>query len=154
MARILIGMRVIPFFSMVDPVSRLLDRLDKVSGRNSKFIARCPAHDDRGPSLSIGEGDGGSVLVHCFAGCSAEAIMNAVGLELSDLYPPDATIDIRRQERRPRVDYKALCFHLRHEVYVLSIAATKMKDGEKFSDNDWTTLDRVIKSFERLANVG
>ena len=56
-------------------------------------------------------------------------------------------------ERRPRVDYKALCFNLRHEVYVLSIAAEKMKKGEQFSDDDWTTLDRVIQSFERLPNV-
>ena len=56
-------------------------------------------------------------------------------------------------ERRPRVDYKALCFNLRHEVYVLSIAAGKIKKGEQFSDDDWATLDRVIKSFERLPNV-
>ena len=139
---------------MVDPIAQLLDRLDRVQGKNGKFMARCPAHDDRGPSLSIGEGDKGSVLIHCFAGCSAEAVMNSVGLELSDLFPPDTLIDIRRGERRPSVDYKALCFHLRHEVYVLSIAAEKMQKGEKFTDDDRATLDRVIKSFERLANVG
>ena len=139
---------------MVDPIAQLLDRLDRVQGKNGKWMARCPAHDDRGPSLSIGEGDKGSVLIHCFAGCSAEAVMNSVGLELSDLFPPDTLIDMRRGERRPSVDYKALCFHLRHEVYVLSIAAGKMKKGEQFSDDDWSTLDRVIHSFERLANVG
>ena len=139
---------------MADPIAQLLDRLDRVQGNDGKWMARCPAHDDRGPSLSIGEGDKGSALVHCFAGCSAQAVMNAVGLELSDLFPPDTLIDLRRGERRPRVDYKALCFHLRHEVYVLSIAAGKIKKGEQFSDDDWTTLDRVIGSFERLANVG
>ena len=139
---------------MVDPVNQLLDRLDRVQGKNGKYMARCPAHDDRGPSLSIGEGDRGSVLIHCFAGCEPVAIMNAVGLELSDLFPPDTAIDLRRNDRRARVDYKALCFHLRHEVYVLSIAANKMKKGEKFTDDDWTTLDRVIESFERLAYVG
>ena len=79
--------------------------------------------------------------------------MDAVGLQLSDLFPPDTLIDQQRGERRPRVDYKALCFNLRHEVYVLSIEAEKMKKGEQFSDDDWTTLDRVIKSFERLPNV-
>ena len=139
---------------MVDPISQLLDRLDRVQGKNGKWMARCPSHDDRGPSLSIGEGDRGSVLIHCFAGCEPVAVMNAVGLELSDLFPPDTAIDLRRNDRRPRVEYKALCFHLRHEVYVLSIAANKMKNGEQFSDDDWSTLDRVIGSFERLANVG
>ena len=53
---------------MSDPVSQFLDRLEGVRGRDGKFMARCPAHDDRGPSLSIGEGDRGSVLIHCFAG--------------------------------------------------------------------------------------
>jgi hypothetical protein len=81
--------------------------------------------------------------------------MEAVGLTASDMFPDDpAYYEGRRQERRPRVDYKALCFHLRHEVYVLSIAAGEMKKGKQFSDDDWSTLDRVIKSFERLADVG
>ena len=137
---------------MSDPVSKLLDRLDGIRGRDGKWIAKCPAHDDRGPSLSVGVGDRGQVLVHCFTGCDVEAIVKAVGLEMSDLFVDN--IGERRYERRPRVDYKALCFHLRHEVYALSVAATKMKKGEQFNDDDWATLDRVIKSFERLANVG
>ena len=116
-------------------------------------MARCPAHDDRGPSLSISEGDQGSVLIHCFAGCSAEAIVNAVGLELRDLFPPDAVMDQGRSARRPRVDYKALLFLIKHEVTVLGIAAGKMKKGESFTDDDWTTLDRVTKNLERLHHV-
>jgi hypothetical protein len=47
------------------------------------WIARCPAHDDRKPSLSIGEGQGGTVLVHCHAGCDQRdviAALNASGL--------------------------------------------------------------------------
>src|SRR5687767_4749189 len=34
-----------------------------------KWQARCPYHDDSEPSLSIGEGDKGKVLVTCHAGC-------------------------------------------------------------------------------------
>ena len=33
------------------------------------FVARCPAHDDRNPSLSIAEGDDGKTLLNCHAGC-------------------------------------------------------------------------------------
>ena len=142
---------------MISPVDKFLALLDGVRGRDGKWMARCPAHDDRGPSLSIGENDDGAVLLHCFAGCDVQAVVNAVGWELNDLFPSDANdyeLPARRHERRARVNYKGLLFHLRHEVYVLSIAANKMKKGEKFTDDDWTTLDRVIGSFERLANVG
>jgi len=41
-------------------------------------MARCPAHDDRSPSLSLGEGQGGRLLLHCFAGCSFEAVRDAL----------------------------------------------------------------------------
>lgn len=40
--------------------------------------ARCPAHDDRNPSLSISEGQDGTPLVYCHAGCSQEAVISAL----------------------------------------------------------------------------
>jgi len=39
---------------------------------------RCPAHPDRTPSLSVADGDGGKVVVHCFAGCTQEAVISAL----------------------------------------------------------------------------
>lgn len=76
----------------MSPVSNLLSKLSGVrpSGnetRGKKWSARCPAHDDRRPSLSVSEGDDGRALVHCYAGCTAAAICAAVGLQLSDLMP-------------------------------------------------------------------
>ena len=40
--------------------------------------ARCPVHDDHRPSLSISDGLDGRVLVHCHAGCSQEAVWDAL----------------------------------------------------------------------------
>lgn len=51
-----------------------------------KWVARCPAHDDRSPSLSISEGHGGRILLKCFAGCSTEAVLEKLGLTWSDLF--------------------------------------------------------------------
>lgn len=52
-----------------------------------KWEALCPAHDDRSPSLSIGTGQAGDVLLKCFSqNCTPEAITGALGLELSDLF--------------------------------------------------------------------
>ena len=56
-----------------------------LGGRRSGvgWIARCPAHADRKPSLSIRQGEGGKPLLKCFAGCSYKAIINALGGPLS-----------------------------------------------------------------------
>ena len=39
------------------------------------WMARCPAHDDREPSLSICDADDGKVLVRCHAGCDQERVI-------------------------------------------------------------------------------
>jgi hypothetical protein len=67
----------------------LLDRLDGVRPKGpDSWMARCPAHDDRNPSLSVSVKDG-RVLVHCFAGCAPEAVLEAVGLTWKDLRESD-----------------------------------------------------------------
>lgn len=63
------------------------------------WAARCPAHDDRTPSLSIRSTDDGKVLVHCHAGCGQEQVVSALrsrGLWTSN-GPPN---------QRPSVQYK------------------------------------------------
>ena len=41
-------------------------------------MARCPAHDDREPSLSISAGKDGKVLVRCHAGCDQRDVIAAL----------------------------------------------------------------------------
>ena len=66
----------------------LLGRLDGVRKTgDGRWLARCPGHDDRGPSLSIRELGDGRVLIHDFAGCKTLEILSAVGLRLRDLFP-------------------------------------------------------------------
>jgi hypothetical protein len=52
---------------------------NRLLGRKSGagWIARCPAHDDQNPSLSLREADG-KVLVHCHAGCEQSAVIAAL----------------------------------------------------------------------------
>jgi putative DNA primase/helicase len=42
------------------------------------WIARCPAHDDRAPSLSIADARDGKVLVRCHAGCDQRDVIAAL----------------------------------------------------------------------------
>ena len=55
---------------------------------SSGWEARCPAHDDKTASLSVSQGEDGRTLIHCHAGCTAEAVVSAMGLRISDLFPP------------------------------------------------------------------
>ena len=42
------------------------------------WMARCPAHDDRNPSLAIADANSGKVLVHCHAGCDQRDVIAAL----------------------------------------------------------------------------
>jgi len=41
----------------------------------SHWMAPCPTHEDRDPSLSIRDADDGKVLVHCHAGCDQSVVI-------------------------------------------------------------------------------
>jgi len=97
------GLRVVLFVAIMvltagaapmpsEPVDRLLAALATASGhapsRNgSSWSARCPAHDDKSPSLSVSQSDDGRALVHCHAGCTAKDVATALGLRMADLMP-------------------------------------------------------------------
>lgn len=64
--------------------------------------AKCPAHDDSTASLKIDSGEGGKVLIKCFAGCTVVTIVEALGLAMADLFPPKKTRGGRGTSIPPR----------------------------------------------------
>lgn len=88
---------------MTSPVGRILERLERVKRSGSGWTARCPGHEDRQNSLAVSEGDDGRVLLKCFAGCGAEQVVAAVGLELRDLFPEGGGGVLRPSHRRAQV---------------------------------------------------
>jgi hypothetical protein len=75
-------------FPSSTPIDKILDRLPSKPRRSGRgWTTRCPAHEDRTPSLSITETTGGKVLIKCWAGCSTESVLVALGLRWSDLFP-------------------------------------------------------------------
>jgi hypothetical protein len=68
------------------PVDVVLSRLERVRRSGGGWEARCPAHEDRSPSLSVRVGDDGRVLVYCHAGCRTEDVVAAIGLSRRDLF--------------------------------------------------------------------
>lgn len=68
------------------PTERVLTLLDEVTETGNGWKARCPAHDDQNPSLSIAAAEDGRCLLHCFASCAVEDITQAMGLGVGDLF--------------------------------------------------------------------
>src|SRR5205814_5630079 len=71
-------------------VHELLSRLERVSKTHSGWMARCPAHEDSKPSLSVAAAEDGRVLLRCFAGCELAAIVGALQIEVRDLFTEPA----------------------------------------------------------------
>lgn len=123
----------------------LLSKLDKVkrTGKGTWF-ARCPAHGDKGPSLSIREKDDGRVLVHCFAECSPHEIVAAVGLEISDLFPPRQHHGKPERRPFPAVDVlRCIAF----EALIVITAARSIANGEALGSDDYK---RLLLAAERI----
>ena len=82
----------------------VLDRLEHVTGgNNGKWMALCPAHKDRSPSLAINETDD-RLLLHCFAGCEIKYVAAAVGLDMSDLFHQKLTSIRLTEGKRKRYE--------------------------------------------------
>lgn len=125
----------------------LLDKLDKVrQTATGKWIACCPAHDDKRPSLAVAEGEDGRVLVKCFAGCAVNDIVGAVGLSLDALFPPKVIDHRIKPLRRPFPAADTLeC--LGREAEIIWLAGAQMAQGATL---DAQTRDRLNIACERV----
>lgn len=69
-------------------VQKLLNNLQKVKRTgDGKWLACCPAHQDRTASLAITDNGDGRILINCFAGCDTYSILRSVGLDWADVMP-------------------------------------------------------------------
>ena len=82
-------------------IDLLLSRLEKVKRTGKQtWLACCPAHDDKFPSLSLREKDDGLILLHCFTGCDVGDILAALDLDIDALFP-NALNQCQSPDRRP-----------------------------------------------------
>lgn len=130
----------------------LLSKLEKVKRTGAgSWQARCPAHDDKGPSLTIRETDEGKVLVHCFAGCSVHDVVGAVGIDISDLFPPRQHHG--KRERRPFATADILrC--IAFEALVVAAAGAALLSGHPFSATDRERLMAAVSRIQSALTAG
>ena len=131
----------------------LLSQLDRVRKTGvGRWIARCPAHEDRGPSLSIRELTDQRVLIHCFAGCGAGDVLGAVGLDFNALFPAQTLGDHAHREQRPFTSADALrCISF--EALLAATAASTLARGGSLNEGDrarlWIAAGRIRTAMEK-----
>jgi hypothetical protein len=127
----------------------LLSKLEGVKRTgDGRWIAKCPSHRDRSPSLSIRELDDGRTLVHCFAGCGVEAVLGAIGLDFEDLFLPRQT-ERGKPERRPFLPSDVFDI-ARREIAVAAIVACDLHKKREVSESDY---QRLLTAAERLEGI-
>ena len=138
-------MSAVSLLSMLDGVKR--------TGQ-SKWLARCPSHDDRTASLAIRELDDGRVLVHCFAGCDVHEVIGSVGLRIEDLFPQsENSRHSTKGERRPfpAADVlRAIAF----ESTLVLIAAVDLLAGKSFNKTDRERLALAVSRIQAALTAG
>lgn len=134
-------------------IDAILSRLEKVrsTGRGT-WIACCPAHDDRSPSMTLRECDDGRILAHCFGGCDIGAIVDAVGLGWDEWFP-DKPQEFARPIRRP-FPVGDVLEALAGDSMLIAVTVANMAHGEKIAPEDYVALVSAagrIQEARRLA---
>lgn len=128
-------------------IEKILERLDGVKTVGQSHIAKCPAHDDKTPSLKLTELRDGRILLHCFAGCAPHEILTAIGLAMGDLFPDSGLGHYRgfqqiEETQTARQNDK----HKRDDI-ILALAQSQRDNGERLTPKD---LDTEKQAFLRI----
>ncbi len=140
----------------------VLSKLGKYTRAGDGFKARCPAHDDRDPSLSLKLGNDGKVIMKCHAGCDFRAIADALGMPISDFFADDSgsnghSTGTWTRETRPSLTLAELATHLALGQDVLTFygARDAIRYGSPCVEFDYRRRDGTLaRTHERIALTG
>ena len=123
----------------IDTLISRLDNVKEIGG--GKYLACCPAHDDRSPSLAITD-DEGRMLLHCFAECDPESVLDAIGLTFSDLYPEP--LGHHFKSKPPRISPREILASLDHESLVVALIGADFIKRQSLDDATWKRLAKAV----------
>ena len=135
--------------------NKLLGRLDRVRECGTgAWMACCPAHADKSPSLSIRQTGDGTLLVHCFAGCDTGAILKALGLELRDLFPRPLKDRVPPHQRGAHYHAcREALRELQRDALLVAIAASDVAAGRPLDNRDLQLLFAAAARARRIAEM-
>lgn len=132
----------------MNAAARVLDRLQRVKQTApNRWIAACPVHEDRSPSLSIREIDD-RVLLHDFGGCDTGDVLAAIGLELKDLF--DKPIASHVAPSQSPIPARDLLVVLDHELAVAVIILVEVIRRRGIKESE---LARLMAASQRISQA-
>ena len=134
---------------MAANLDTLLGRLDKVKTYgNNKWLACCPAHDDKHPSLSVKLTDDGKILINCWAGCHITNVLAALGIEMANLFPDK--ISYTKGKKPPKFNRHELFDRLVYESMILYVAVEQLQQGKLLEEADLMLVGKTMSLIDAL----
>ena len=127
----------------------LLARLESVKKSGSGYLARCPAHADKSPSLHITQ-EGGKILIHCYAGCCAQDIVAAVGLSMRDLFEDSPLSQAQRRGHAIAARKRRFAILADHELSIVKIAQRRIAAGERLDPQNHARYQQAQARLKKL----
>ena len=124
-------------------MSALLDRLEGVRETGpSRWIAKCPSHDDSSPSLAIRELDDGRILLHDFGFCHVSDVLAALGMEMTDLFPE--RLGHHLPPTHSRIPARELLALIDHETLTVGLIVGDFMDTGSLDEPSWQRLSTAV----------
>ena len=129
-------------------VDRILGSLKKVHQLGpGKWRACCPSHESSSRSLAIADRDG-RILIHCFAGCTPDAVLASIGLRFADLY--DRPIGEFSPIKKSPFNARDVVDLVRHEAMTIAIIASDFVRQRQISTRE---AERLFSATGRLNQI-
>ena len=120
---------------MRDKFLAFVNKLQKVQSRGrDSYVACCPAHDDKNPSLKL-DLKGEKILIKCWSGCSTEDILGAVGMHFDDIFP-DRPIYQRSSGKQPALSSADALRIIKYEAMIIWMYGQDLRNKKTPTDED------------------
>ena len=135
-------------------IDLLLSRLDGVKQTApNKWLAKCPAHDDRHASFGVKLTDEGAILLNCFAGCDTGVVLEAIGLSFVDLFPARSAADCDPSKPRPKPPKFTAGEMVRlavKEATLLALGIEFIQSGGKLPETDNLRIQKAVETIDAI----
>jgi hypothetical protein len=114
----------------------------------NKWLAKCSAHSEKHASLGFKLTEEDSIIMHCFAGCDTSAVLAAVDLEFSDIFPQKTACiydSTKPRPKAPRFSKSELFDLLVIEALILAMVFEAIRNHGSVSAAD---VERAQKAFD------
>lgn len=136
----------------ISPLEMFLGKLDGARPSGDGWRAECPNGHRSRYTLSFKQADDGRVLLHCFAGCTALEVLQAMGLELSDLYDRPTGAKLQFAKRTPaeikEYHWKAAFKFLPEEIRIVRIGSQDVRKGRPLNDVDQARFELACERLQ------